>query len=84
MRKRIYLIVALGTLFAAVAAGTASSVGSDSYKLVVYTPMEMPPECSDTFDNDEDGLIDGDADNVLEEGEDPDCQCPKDDSEAPA
>ena len=83
MRKRIYLIVALGTLFAAVAAGTASSVGSDSDKLVVYTPMEMPPECSDTFDNDEDGLIDGDADKVLEEGEDPDCQGPKDDSEAP-
>jgi hypothetical protein len=59
MRKKLLVIIALGSALAIVAAGTASSVSvGDTTTAVPGTGGDVPPQCSDLTDNDGDGLVD--------------------------
>jgi hypothetical protein len=78
MRKKLLVIIALGSALAIVAAGTASSVSVGTTDLTVTAPetdgTTTPlPQCSDLTDNDGDGRTDM---------QDPGCGSPLDDLES--
>jgi hypothetical protein len=78
MRKKLLVIIALGSALAIVAAGTASSVSVSTSDLTVTVPGTgggAPSQCSDLVDNDGDGLIDM---------ADPGCADPADNDESNA
>ncbi|HEX3293117.1 MAG TPA: lytic murein transglycosylase [Solirubrobacterales bacterium] len=73
MRKKLLVIIALGSALAIVAAGTANSVSvGDTTTTVPGTGGDVPPQCSDLTDNDGDGLVDL---------QDPGCSSPLDNDE---
>jgi Transglycosylase SLT domain len=59
MRKKVLVTIALGSALAIVAAGSASSddTGTATDPLTTTAPAVLP-QCSDTADNDGDGLVD--------------------------
>src|SRR5262249_14972092 len=76
MRKKLLVIIALGSALAVVAAGTASSVSVGAGYVTATAPADGPsvvPECADLVDNDNDGRVDL---------ADPGCSSPADNDES--
>src|SRR5262245_9756408 len=76
MRKKLLVIIALGSALAVVAAGTASSVSVGAGDVTATAPADGPsvvPECADLVDNDNDGRVDL---------ADPGCSSPADNDES--
>src|SRR5690349_15426129 len=72
MRKKLLVIIALGSALAIVAAGSASSLSVGAGDLTATVPGTGGTQCSDLADNDHDGLVDL---------ADPGCSSPADDDE---
>src|SRR5687768_17507559 len=58
MTKKLLLTIALATVLAVLAAGTAASVDVGGVNVNVPAPGAALPQCADTSDNDGDGAVD--------------------------